>query len=95
MSTYTKEQLDSYSIFTIRDIAKEHGVSSPSKINKAELIDLILKISSGEMRPPEAQRRGRPRTISATEPAQESAPVNQDNYVRTSDYQTTSRTEQS
>ena len=95
MSTYTKEQLDSYSIFTIRDIAKEHGVSSPSKKNKAELIDLILKISSGEMRPPEAPRRGRPRKISETEPVQESAPVKQDNFVRTRDFKHTSRSDQS
>lgn len=61
MSNYTKEMLDATSIFTIRDIAKEVGVSSPTKKNKAELIDLILKITSGEMAPPEAPRRGRPK----------------------------------
>lgn len=61
MSTYTKEMLESISIFAIRDIAKEVGISSPTKKNKAELIDLILKISSGEMEPPEAPRRGRPK----------------------------------
>ena len=61
MSTYTKEMLESISIFAIRDIAKEVGITSPTKKNKAELIDLILKISSGEMEPPEAPRRGRPK----------------------------------
>ncbi len=61
MSNYTKEMLEATSIFTIRDIAKEAGVTSPTKKNKAELIDLILKITSGEMAPPEAPRRGRPR----------------------------------
>lgn len=61
MSTYTKEMLEAISIFAIRDIAKEVGISSPTKKNKAELIDLILKISSGEMEPPEAPRRGRPK----------------------------------
>ena len=61
MANYTKEMLESTSIFAIRDIAKEVGISSPTKKNKAELIDLILKISSGEMEPPEAPRRGRPK----------------------------------
>lgn len=61
MATYTKEMLEATSIFAIRDMAKELGVSSPTKKNKAELIDLILKISSGEMAPPEAPRRGRPK----------------------------------
>ena len=61
MADYTKEMLEATSIFAIRDIAKEVGISSPTKKNKAELIDLILKISSGEMAPPEAPRRGRPK----------------------------------
>ena len=61
MSTYTKEMLESISIFAIRDIAKEVGISSHTKKNKAELIDLILKISPGDMKPPEAPRRGRPK----------------------------------
>ena len=61
MAVYTKEMLEATSIFAIRDIAKEVGISSPTKKNKAELIDLILKISSGEMAPPEAPRRGRPK----------------------------------
>lgn len=77
MSTYTKEMLESISIFAIRDIAKEVGISSPTKKNKAELIDLILKISSGEMEPPEAPRRGRPKKptelpLQAVEPAKAS-----------------------
>ena len=61
MADYTKEMLEATSIFAIRDIAKEVGVSSPTKKNKAELIDLILKITSGEMEPPVAPRRGRPK----------------------------------
>lgn len=61
MSVYTRDMLDSYSIFAIRDIAKKVGVSSPTKINKSELIDLIMKITSGEMAPPVAPKRGRPR----------------------------------
>ena len=61
MATYTRETLEATSIFAIRDLAKEVGVSSPTKKNKGELIDLILKITSGEMAPPEAPRRGRPK----------------------------------
>ena len=61
MATYTREMLEATSIFAVRDIAKEVGVSSPTKKNKGELIDLILKITSGEMAPPEAPRRGRPK----------------------------------
>ena len=72
MSTYTKEMLESISIFAIRDIAKEVGISSPTKKNKAELIDLILKISSGEMEPPEAPRRGRPKKPTELPPSAES-----------------------
>ena len=52
MATYTRETLEATSIFAIRDLAKEVGVSSPTKKNKGELIDLILKITSGEMAPP-------------------------------------------
>lgn len=34
MSNYTKEMLEATSIFTIRDIAKEAGVTSPTKKTK-------------------------------------------------------------
>lgn len=64
MAVYTKEMLEATSIFAIRDIAKEVGISSPTKKNKAELIDLILKISSGEMAPP---RSAPPRTSKKTD----------------------------
>ena len=75
MADYTKEMLEATSIFAIRDIAKEVGVSSPTKKNKAELIDLILKITSGEMEPPVAPRRGRPKK--QTDIPTPSAPVRQ------------------
>ncbi|MCQ2602733.1 MAG: transcription termination factor Rho, partial [Clostridia bacterium] len=61
MQNYTLEQLNEKSIFEIRELAKECGVSSPTKSKKNELIELILKIQSGEMEPPQAPPRGRPR----------------------------------
>ncbi len=61
MRKYTKQELERLSIFDVRSIAKEVGVSAPTKINKAELVDLIYKISNGLMEPPTPPRVGRPR----------------------------------
>ncbi|MBR4800663.1 MAG: transcription termination factor Rho [Clostridia bacterium] len=64
------DELNSKSIFEIRAIGKEVGVPAPTKMNKAELIELIYKISNGKMDPPVAPRRGRPKKeLVATEPA--------------------------
>lgn len=60
MEKYTKQDLESKSIFEMRALAKEVGVSAPTKLNKADLVDLVFKISNGEMEPPAAPRRGRP-----------------------------------
>ena len=43
MRKYTKQELDRMSIFDVRHIAKEVGVSAPTKLNKAELVDLIFQ----------------------------------------------------
>lgn len=64
---YTIEELNKKSIFEIRALAKEAGVSSPAKKNKPELMDLIIKISSGSMQPPEPPRRGRPKKVQETQ----------------------------
>lgn len=61
MNKYTVDVLNSKSIFEVRDIAKELGVASPTKKNKPELVDLILKITNGDIEPPQAPRRGRPK----------------------------------
>lgn len=45
----------------MRSLAKDVGVSAPTKLNKAELVDLVYKITNGEMQPPTAPRRGRPK----------------------------------
>ena len=69
MASYTIDDLNSKSIFEIRAIAKEVGVSAPTKINKSELVELIFKISNGKMDPPTAPRRGRPKKDSIDEGA--------------------------
>lgn len=67
MEKYTKQDLESKSIFEMRALAKEVGVSAPTKLNKADLVDLVFKISNGEMEPPAAPRRGRPKKSENTE----------------------------
>lgn len=61
MQKYTKQELDRMSIFDVRHIAKEVGVSAPTKLNKGELMDLIYKISNGFMLPPTPPKVGRPK----------------------------------
>ncbi len=61
MQKFTKQELDAKSIFEMRSLAKDVGVSAPTKLNKAELVDLVYKITNGEMQPPTAPRRGRPK----------------------------------
>lgn len=61
MQKFTKHELDAKSIFEMRSLAKDVGVSAPTKLNKAELVDLVYKITNGEMQPPTAPRRGRPK----------------------------------
>lgn len=67
MEKYTKQDLESKSIFEMRALAKEVGVSAPTKLNKADLVNLVFKISNGEMEPPAAPRRGRPKKGENTE----------------------------
>ncbi|MBD5092593.1 MAG: transcription termination factor Rho [Clostridiales bacterium] len=58
---YTLQELEKLSIFEVRALAKTFGVTSPTKHNKGELVDLIYKISNGLMAPPQPPRHGRPR----------------------------------
>lgn len=67
MEKYTKQDLESKSIFEMRALAKEVGVSAPTKLNKADLVELVYKISNGEMEPPAAPRRGRPKKGDGTD----------------------------
>ncbi len=77
MVKYTLDVLNSKNIFEIRDIAKEVGVISPTKKNKPELIDLILKITNGDIKPPQPPRRGRPKKNDVVE----EEPIKKDNLI--------------
>ncbi len=77
MEKFTKSELSSKSIFEIRDIAKNLGVSSPTKMKKGELMTLILDISSGQVEAPAAPRRGRPKKDNYIRPAKDTE-INQE-----------------
>ncbi len=66
MQKFSKQELEAKSIFEMRALAKDVGVSAPTKLNKADLVDLVYKITNGEMTPPEAPRRGRPKKSAET-----------------------------
>ncbi len=61
MQKFTFEELNKKSIFEMRALAKECGVSAPTKHNKSELVEIVYKISNGHMNPPSAPHRGRPK----------------------------------
>lgn len=61
MQKFSKSELEAKSIFEMRALAKEVGISAPTKMNKAELVDMVFKITNGEIEPPQAPRRGRPK----------------------------------
>ncbi len=63
---FTLEQLESLSIFSLRDIAREKGHRSPTNKHKGELVEFILDVQSntpsveGTEEAPAKKRRGRP-----------------------------------
>lgn len=61
MQKFSKSELEAKSIFEMRALAKEVGISAPTKMNKAELVDMVFQITNGEIEPPQAPRRGRPK----------------------------------
>lgn len=61
MQKFSKSELEAKSIFEMRALAKEVGISAPTKMNKAELVYMVFKITNGEIEPPQAPRRGRPK----------------------------------
>ncbi len=59
--TYTKEELENLGIFELRTLGREMGAKSPTTANKADLIQTILDIQSGKIKPEENKtKRGRP-----------------------------------
>ncbi len=76
MKKYNVEELQLKSIFEMRALAKQAGVSAPTKLNKDVLIDYVYRISNGLMDPPKAPRRGRPRKSEAAIIAEETTIYN-------------------
>ncbi len=89
MTDYTREDLEKMKIFDLRDIAKEIGVSSPTKFNKADLIEMVLKVSSGEILPQIAPRSGKLKK--AVESTHESDSVVQDSVLHEDASETSSK----
>ena len=56
---YTKDNLIKMSIYPLRKIGKDLGVKSPCVLNKKELIETILGIQDGKIKPV-SSKRGRP-----------------------------------
>ena len=57
---YEKEQLQQTNIYCLRNIAREVGVKSPTSLKKQRLIDEIMQILSGEKKPCNPTKTGRP-----------------------------------
>ena len=61
---YTAKQLDDFSIFALRDLARDCGHKSPTNKKKGELIEFILGLKGSEIskdaEPETKKRRGRP-----------------------------------
>lgn len=83
MQKFSKSELEAKSIFEMRALAKEVGISAPTKMNKAELVDMVFKITNGEIEPPQAPRRGRPKKYGdATEQTTSEKPQIAQNFAQ-------------
>lgn len=61
ITNYDKNSLETLGIFELRTLAREMGANSPTTENKAGLIQIILDIQSGKVKPLEKKsKRGRP-----------------------------------
>jgi len=56
----SEEQLNTLSIFSLREVARHVGVSSPTSKKKQELIDEIVAIQEGRITPEKPKKLGRP-----------------------------------
>ena len=56
----TEKQLNEYSIYMLREIARSVGVESPTSKKKQQLVSEILEISEGKRTPKEKTKQGRP-----------------------------------
>ena len=67
---YTKEELNEFSLYSLRALGRKTGVKAPSSLRKKELIENILDVQSGKT-PPHATKRGRPALPKQVEPSLE------------------------
>ena len=56
----TEQQLNEYSIYMLREVARSVGVESPTSKKKQQLINEILEITEGKRAPKEKTKQGRP-----------------------------------
>ena len=57
---FTKENLKEINVYSLRSLARQIGVKSPSTLNKDALINEIVEIKSGKKEPYFASKVGRP-----------------------------------
>ena len=56
---YTKVILHTYSLLSLRTIAREMGVKAPTMKTSGQLIDAIIDIQEGKLQPDTSEKRGR------------------------------------
>ena len=57
---FTKENLKEINVYSLRSLARQIGVKSPSTLNKQKLIDEIIEINNGSKTPNATKKVGRP-----------------------------------
>lgn len=57
---FTKENLKEINVYSLRSLARQIGVKSPSTLNKQKLIDEIIEINNGSKTPNATRKAGRP-----------------------------------
>lgn len=57
---YTVEKLNEANLYSLRNLAREVGVKSPTSLRKCELIKEIIDIKSGKRQPCTQTKKGRP-----------------------------------
>ena len=70
----TRDYLDACGIHDIREYARSVGVQHPTALKKQELIDGILDIRDGKVKPQMGKKAGRPPKTAICQPAPETAP---------------------
>ena len=67
---YTKEGLNEFNLYSLRELGREIGVKAPSSLKKAELIENILSVQNGKIAP-HVTKKGRPALPKKPTPTEE------------------------